>query len=111
MDNRTAEMLELNKLITKYTETHVRPSLSDMYAFDIILNLINEDPETSDHVMKSDIDSIWTQIVQSDTVFSLEYGAEQMSEEIMEYLQETGSLIFKDDLEEIEEEDEDESDE
>lgn len=110
MDNRTAEMLELNKLITKYTETHVRPSLSDMYAFDIILNLINEDPETSDYVMKSDIDSIWSQIVQSDTVFSLEYGAEQMSEEIMEYLQETGSLIFKDDLEEVEE-DEDESDE
>ncbi len=109
MDKRTEEMLELNKLITKYTETYVRPSLSDIYAFDIILNLINEDPEMSDHVMKSDIDAIWTQIVQSDTVFSLEYGAEQMSEEIMEYLQETGSLIFKDDLEEIE--DEDESDE
>lgn len=109
MDNRTAEMLELNKLITKYTETHVRPSLSDMYAFDIILNLINEDPMHADHVMKSDIDEIWTQIVQTDTVFSLEYGAEQMSEEIMEYLQETGSLIFKDDLEEVE--DEDESDE
>lgn len=102
-------MLELNKLITKYTETYVRPSLSDIYAFDIILNLINEDPEISDHVMKSDIASIWTQIVQSDTVFSLEYGAEQMSEEIMEYLQETGSLIFKDDLEEVE--DEDDSDE
>jgi hypothetical protein len=109
VDKRTEEMLELNKLITKYTETYVRPSLSDIYAFDIILNLINEDPEMSDHVMKSDIDAIWTQIVQSDTVFSLEYGAEQMSEEIMEYLQETGSLIFKDDLEEIE--DEDESDE
>lgn len=109
MDDRTKEMLELNKLITKYTETHVRPSLSDIYAFDIILSLINEDPETSDHVMKSDIDSIWSQIVQSDTVFSLEYGAEQMSEEIMEYLQETGSLIFKDDLEEVE--DEDDSDE
>jgi len=86
VDKRTEEMLELNKLITKYTETYVRPSLSE-----------------------SDIDAIWTQIVQSDTVFSLEYGAEQMSEEIMEYLQETGSLIFKDDLEEIE--DEDESDE
>ncbi len=109
MDKRTEEMLELNKLITKYTETYVRPSLSDIYAFDIILNLINEDPEISDHVMKSDIASIWTQIVQSDTVFSLEYGAEQMSEEIMEYLQETGSLIFKDDLEEVE--DEDDSDE
>ena len=109
MDKRTEEMLELNKLITKYTETYVRPSLSDIYAFDIILNLINEDPEISEHVMKSDIASIWTQIVQSDTVFSLEYGAEQMSEEIMEYLQETGSLIFKDDLEEVE--DEDDSDE
>jgi orotate phosphoribosyltransferase len=109
VDKRTEEMLELNKLITKYTETYVRPSLSDIYAFDIILNLINEDPEISDHVMKSDIASIWTQIVQSDTVFSLEYGAEQMSEEIMEYLQETGSLIFKDDLEEVE--DEDDSDE
>jgi len=51
VDKRTEEMLELNKLITKYTETYVRPSLSDIYAFDIILNLINEDPEMSDHVV------------------------------------------------------------
>lgn len=109
MDNRIKEMLHLNELITKYTETYVRPSLSDIYAFDIILGLINEDPMHADHVMNSDIATIWEQVIKTDTVFSLEYGSEQMYEEIVDWLQETGNLVFKDDIEG--EEDEDESDE
>ena len=43
---RGKEMLHLNEMITKYTETYVRPSLSDIMAFDIIKDMINESIET-----------------------------------------------------------------
>ena len=45
---RGQEMLHLNDLITKYTETYVRPSLSDIMAFDIIKDMINESIEDTD---------------------------------------------------------------
>ena len=112
LKERVDEMIKLNDTITKYTETHVRPSLSDMYVFDTILSLINDtnaDPENSDYLFKSDISTIWGHILMHDLVFSLEYGPEQLYEEILDYLVEHGHALLKEDLEEIE--DEDESDE
>ncbi len=112
MDNltvRTNEMISINKTITKYTEEHIRPSLSDIYAFDIILSIVKDatdNPEDCEYILKSDIYAIWGEVLQSDTAFSLEYGPAQVQDEIMEWLQETGHLVFKDDLEEVEDEDE-----
>ena len=109
---RGQEMLHLNDLITKYTETYVRPSLSDMYVFDTIVCLINDsntDPENSDYIFKSDISAVWEHILKHDLVFSLEYGPEQLYEEILDYLVEHDHALLKEDLEEIE--DEDDSDE
>jgi len=96
----------------KYTETYVRPSLSDIMAFDIIKDMINEsidDPENSDYLFKSDIYRIWADVIESDTVWSLEYGTDTMFESVAEWLQESGNMVYKEDIEE--EEDEDESDE
>jgi len=109
---RGKEMLNLNEMITKYTETYVRPSLSDIMAFDIIKDMINEsieDPENSDYLFKSDIYRIWADVLESDTVWSLEYGTDTMFESVAEWLQESGNMVYKEDIEE--EEDEDESDE
>ena len=109
---RGNEMLHLNDLITKYTETYVRPSLSDILAFDIIKDMIDEsinDPENSDYIFKSDIFRIWGDVLESDTVWSMEYGTDTMFESVSEWLQESGNMVYKEDLEEIE--DEDDSDE
>lgn len=112
LKERVDEMIKLNNTMTKYTETYVRPSLSDMYVFDTIVCLINdsnEDPENSDYIFKSDISAVWEHILKHDLVFSLEYGPEQLYEEILDYLVEHDHALLKEDLEEIE--DEDDSDE
>lgn len=109
---RGQEMLNLNDMITKYTETYVRPSLSDILAFDMIKDMINEsidDPENSEYLFKSDIHRIWADVIESDTVWSIEYGTDTMFESVAEWLQESGNMVYKEDIEE--EEDEDESDE
>lgn len=112
MDNlkqRVDEMIEINNTITKYTETYIRPSLSDMYAFDVMKSIIDDsinDPDNCEYVMNADIHGAWGEVLESNTVFSLEYGSEQVYEEVMEWLQETGHLVFKDDLEGVEDQDE-----
>ena len=112
MDNlkqRVDEMIEINNTITKYTETYIRPSLSDMYAFDVMKSIIDDsinDPDNCEYVMNTDIYGAWSEVLEANTVFSLEFGSEQVYEEVMEWLNDTGHLVFKDDLEEIEDEDE-----
>lgn len=100
---RVQEMLSFSRLITTYTETHVRPSLSDMYAFDLLLGLIRDDHDDVDYVILKDIDAIWTGILESDTVFTLQDGPEYMFDSLIEYLEAAGHLVFKEDLEEADE--------
>jgi hypothetical protein len=101
--SRTDEMFDLRLKATSYTEKYSRPSLADVTAFDTIMDIIKEQEELGEereYVFNADIYSIWGDILNSNIVFGLDYGIEQVNEEIQQWLIDSGNMSFIEDLEE-----------
>jgi hypothetical protein len=77
--------------------------LADVTAFDTIMDIIKEQEELGEereYVFNADIYSIWGDILNSNIVFGLDYGIEQVNEEIQQWLIDSGNMSFIEDLEE-----------
>lgn len=101
--SKTDEMMDLHIKTTAYTENNKRPSLADVLTFDIIMDIIKEQEalgEERQYIFNADIYSIWGDILNANIVFGLEFGIEQVTEEIEQWLVDSGNMSFVEDLEE-----------
>lgn len=96
------------ELLTKYTRTEPhRPGIVDLWVFDTLIGLHENDAEDIKDgnpywIWQTTPDLIMQHIIDTNKWFSLEYGAEQLDEEIREYLIENDFIKDIDELAEEE---------
>ena len=79
------------QLVSKYTKTDTwRPGIVDLYVYDILMNMYESDYENGssipDFIWRKKPDEVMQDIIDKGRIFDLEYGWEQLDEDIREYL-------------------------
>ena len=79
------------QLITKYTKTDTwRPGIIDLYVYDIIMTMHESDYDNGSTVptfiWRNTPDEVMQHIIDKGRIFDLEYGWEQLDEDVRDYL-------------------------
>ena len=76
--------------VQKYTTTEPwRPGLMDLWVYDMLINMHQndyEDVEMMTYIWRKTPDEVMQHIISSPRIFDLEFGWEQLDEEIRDYL-------------------------
>lgn len=101
--SRGEEMFKLLETVTEYTKKYGRPSLSDIAAFERMVGAFEEVKEwyPEEKQINCDIYRAWEMYLEHDQIYNLQYGWENLDEQI-DYFLEQKHIIT-----DIEEEDED----
>jgi hypothetical protein len=102
---KPADKDKLNECISILESTDLGLSLVWLWTWDVIKYRMND----SDYIFKSTEDQVWEDLCKSVDEgfgFSLEYGAEQLSDDVMDWLIERGHMVDPESEEEEEDEDE-----
>lgn len=106
MTDRLSMLLEGQVLVTKYSELKPwRPGLVDLWVYDTLIDMHEsdyEDVEAMSWLWRETPDNIMSAILENDVRFDLEYGPEQMHEEIRDYLQDKGFIVDVEDVDDEE---------
>jgi hypothetical protein len=90
-------------LVSAYTNKTGRPGISDLTTFDILLDMHAND-DSDPYTWTTTPDVVMQHMVDNNELFTLEYGWEDMSDAIRDYLTENDFVKDIDDVEEDEEE-------
>jgi hypothetical protein len=104
---KPADKDKLNECITILESTDLGLSLVWLWTWDVV----KYNMQDADFVCTVTEDQMWEHLceaVEAGQGFSLEYGAEQLSEDVRDWMMNRGYLVDPTDVEEEEEEDEDE---
>lgn len=88
-------------LITDYTKKVGRPGISDLMTLDILIDMNETDGD--EYLWLTTPDEVLQHMVDNSELFTVEYGWEDMSEAIREYLLENNFIKSLDEVEEEEE--------
>lgn len=93
MSQRMQLLEEALLIVGKYTKLipgQWRPGLTDLYVYNVIVDMHQSDYENGstvpDYIWRKTPDEVMETIVNSSRIFDLEYGWEQLSEDIRDYL-------------------------
>jgi hypothetical protein len=106
MSERMQILEEVYPLILKYTGIQPwRPSLMDLLAYDRLINMHESDYnngfESPDFIWLDTPDHIMEKIIESGTIFDMEYGWEDFDEQVRNYLIYNDLIIDPEDEEAI----------
>lgn len=86
---------------TKIDGQVCRPGLIDLWVYDTIIGMYEgdyEDVQYMTYIWRKTPDEIMEHILEKDVRFDLEYGTEQLDEEIREYLSSQDFIVHIDDV-------------
>ena len=89
MSDRLAILKEADSLITKYTRTdNWRPGLLDVYVYSLLQDMYESDYDNPvpHFIWIKSVDEVMQHIINSSHIFDLEYGWDQLSDDIRDYL-------------------------
>jgi hypothetical protein len=95
---------EAYQLVTSYTSKTSRPGLSDLITFDILMDM-HESDNSDPYYWTTTPDVVMQHIIDSSEVFTVDYGWEDMTDAIRDYLTDNDFVKDIDDEEEEEEND------
>ena len=90
-------------LINQYTKSVGRPGIQDLMTFDILVDM-HETDDSDPYFWTTTPDVVMQNIIDSGEIFVIDYGWEDMSDSIRDYL--TNNDFVKD-IDDVEEEEED----
>jgi hypothetical protein len=93
-------------LITDYTNKTGRPGIPDLMTFDILVDM-HESDESDPYYWTTTPDVVMQHIVDNNEQFTIDYGWEDMSDAIRDYLTDNDFVKDVDDVEDEEEEEND----
>ena len=91
MSDRMQLLEDALGLVGKYTKTDTwRPGIVDLYVYDILIGMHESDYENGStvpsYIWRKTPDEVMQHIIDKGRIFDLEYGWEQLDEDIREYL-------------------------
>lgn len=103
MKNRIELLEEAYALVSQYTTTdYWRPSITDLMVYDIMIDWHQNDEDS--YIWYKKPDEVMQHIIDQRYIFDLQYGLEQLDEEIRDYLLNNNFIKSLDDVDEEEEE-------
>lgn len=88
--------------VTQYTGTDLwRPGLVDLFVYNALIDMYESDyssVEFMTYLWRKTPDEVMESIITSSHIFDLEYGWEQLDEEIRDYLLTEGFIVNVDDV-------------
>lgn len=89
--------------IGSYTKTDGwRPGIVDLLVYDYLEDMSEADKRELDWVWQMSLDEAMQHIIDSNTIFTLDYGTEDLWDGVREYLSDNGITKSVDDVEEDE---------
>lgn len=102
MSERMQLLEDAMQLVSKYTKTDMwRPGIIDLYVYDILIGMHEsdyEDIEMMTYIWNKTPDEVMQHIIDGPRIFDLEFGWEQLDEEIREYLLDNNFIVNVDDV-------------
>lgn len=99
MTNRMKMLEDAYQQITAYTATSpYRPGLVDLILFDVLLTMheSNDEDENPEYVWRNTPDEIMEHILDSSAQFTIEYGLEDLDEQVTQYLEDNNFVVSAD---------------
>ena len=102
--NRMQILEDLQLKITEYSRIQSdewRPGLCDLWVYDTLVSMYEsdyEDVEFMSHIWRKKPDEIMQYILDSHRIFDLEYGPEQLSDELRDYMTDNDFIVHVDDV-------------
>ena len=91
MSDRLSMLIDMELKLTEYSRMQPwRPGLIDLYVYDILVGMYESDYENGtsmpDYIWRKKPDEVMQHIIDSPRIFDLQYGWEQLDEDIRDYL-------------------------
>jgi hypothetical protein len=106
MDNRMALLLDMQIILTKYTDKggNWRPGLCDIWTYNALINMHESDDEDGfqTYIWRNTPDEIMEYILQEGRIFDLEYGVEDLYEALREYMLDRKFIVNIDEVDDEE---------
>lgn len=100
--NRMQLLEDALQHVTKYTmQDPWRPGLVDLVVYDILIGMHEsdyEDVEMMSYIWRNTPDQVMEYILNTNRGFDLEYGLEQLDEELRDYMLENNFIAYVDDV-------------
>ena len=105
-EDRMKILLDVDVLLTKYSDNNgrYRPSIPDYATYNALQEMYESDMDESEPYIVWTVtpDVVMESIIDSHSVFTTDFGWEDFSDGIRDYLTENGFVVHSDDLEEDE---------
>lgn len=87
--------------VSKYTKNYNRPGLMDLWVYDMLISMHESDyssVEFMTYIWRKTPDEVMQHIIESGRIFDLEFGWDQLDEEIRDYMLENDFISHVDDV-------------
>lgn len=104
MSDRMQLLEEAYAIVSKYTTAvpgKWRPSITDLMVYDIIIGMHESDYEdinSMSYIWRKTPDEVMEALIDTPRIFDLEYGLEQLDEDVRDYLLEQEFIAYVDDV-------------
>ena len=100
--NRLDQLQDMQIKVTEYSKQEQwRPGLCDLWVFDTLVSMYEsdyEDVEFMSHIWRKKPDEIMQHILDTHRIFDLEYGPDQLSDELRDYMTDNDFIVHVDDV-------------
>ena len=106
--NRLDILQDLQIKVTEYSRIQTdewRPGLCDLWVYDTLISMYEsdyDDVEFMGYMWRKKPDEVMQYILDSRRIFDLEYGPEQLHEELRDYMNENNFIVHIDDVDDEE---------
>jgi hypothetical protein len=90
--------------VTTYTRKTDRPGISDLITFDLLVDMYEQD-DSDPYYWTTTPDVVMQHIIDNNELFTIDYGWEDLTDSLRDYLTNNGFVKDIDDVEEEEEND------